>query len=62
MDSISKPVYKGMIDTFRKTYKEGGHPIFWRGVLPTISRAIIVNGPIFYVYEFTLELLDTLEE
>jgi len=50
-----------MIDCFRKSYREGGVPIFFRGLLPTLSRAIIVNGPIFYIYEYTLNFMDSLE-
>ena len=59
--SVANPHYKGMIDCFRKSYREGGVPIFFRGLLPTLSRAIIVNGPIFYIYEYTLNFMDSLE-
>jgi solute carrier family 25 carnitine/acylcarnitine transporter 20/29 len=60
MDQVGK--YAGMNDCFRKSYREGGIPIFFRGLVPTLSRAIIVNGPIFYVYEYSLAFLESFEE
>lgn len=58
MDSVTTPRYSSMIDCARQSFKEGGIRLFFKGIVPTLARAIVVNGPIFYVYEFTLAALD----
>lgn len=51
-----------MMDCFAKSYRDGGISIFFRGLVPTLTRAIIVNGPIFYVYEYSLEFMESFED
>lgn len=58
MDSVVSPKYSGMVDCAKKSFEEGGVRLFFKGIMPTIARAIVVNGPIFYVYEFSLAALD----
>ncbi|CAO1621932.1 unnamed protein product [Parajaminaea phylloscopi] len=41
----------------RDTWRQGGYKAFWRGVGPTVLRAIPVNATLFVVYEATKEAL-----
>ena len=46
-DDPVNPKYNGMIDTFRKLYKEDGIRVFRRGLLIMSLRAFPVNGATF---------------
>lgn len=50
-DSLDKPLYKGIVDCFKKTYHSNGLPGFFKGFLPCMLRAIPVNGVVFMLYE-----------
>ncbi|KAK7294190.1 hypothetical protein RJT34_17075 [Clitoria ternatea] len=49
--------YKGIYDCFRKSVKEDGYSVLWRGLGTAVTRAFVVNGAIFSAYEITLRLL-----
>ena len=46
-DDPMNPKYNGMIDTFKKCYKEGGIRIFGRGLIVMSLRAFPLNGATF---------------
>ena len=46
-DDPVNPKYNGMIDTFRKCYREGGIRIFGRGFTAMSLRAFPLNGATF---------------
>lgn len=48
--------YDGIVDCFRKSYREGGRRVFTRGLSTTLIRAFPVNAVTFYAVEvfFTL--------
>ncbi|XP_042496645.1 mitochondrial arginine transporter BAC2-like [Macadamia integrifolia] len=48
------PKYLGIIDCFRKSVKEEGFGVLWRGLGTAIARAFVVNGAIFAAYEISL--------
>ncbi|KAG9455793.1 hypothetical protein H6P81_000301 [Aristolochia fimbriata] len=63
----SPPKYNGIVDCFRKSVREEGYQVLWRGLGTTIARAFVVNGSIFVAYESALRFLSsnnrmTLEE
>lgn len=43
----AKRAYSGVMDCFNKTLKEGGMKAFYKGYIPSITRAMPVNGAIF---------------
>ncbi|KAK7245516.1 hypothetical protein RIF29_40362 [Crotalaria pallida] len=47
----SEQVYKGILDCFAKTYKEGGFRSLYRGVAPTLVGIFPYAGLKFYFYE-----------
>ncbi|XP_059292531.1 mitochondrial arginine transporter BAC2-like [Lycium ferocissimum] len=49
--------YCGIVDCFRRSVREKGHGVLWRGVGTTVGRAFLVNGGIFTVYETALRFL-----
>ncbi|XP_043723108.1 mitochondrial arginine transporter BAC2-like [Telopea speciosissima] len=51
------PKYLGIIDCFRKSVKEEGFRVLWRGLGTAIARAFVVNGAIFAAYEISLRCL-----
>jgi len=53
-DDPINPKYNGMIDTFRKCYREGGLKIFGRGLIVMSLRAFPLNGATFLGYEYCL--------
>ena len=61
MDEIDKKhidkKYTGIINCFYKTIRNDGFRALWRGYLPTMIRAIPVNGSIFLVYNHIKEIL-----
>lgn len=51
------PRYRGVVDCFRKSVREEGLPVLWRGLGTAVARAFVVNGAIFSAYELALRLL-----
>ncbi|KAL6144711.1 hypothetical protein ACLB2K_055402 [Fragaria x ananassa] len=49
------PKYTGIVDCFRKSVREDGHGVLWRGLGTAVSRAFLVNGVIFAAYELALK-------
>ncbi|EFW20117.1 hypothetical protein D8B26_003433 [Coccidioides posadasii str. Silveira] len=49
--------YKGMIDCFKKTYVAEGLGGFWKGIGPTLLRAMPVSAGTFAVVELTMRAL-----
>lgn len=53
--SENSPVkYRGIVDCFRKSVKEEGYRVLWRGLGTAVARAFVVNGAIFSAYEIAL--------
>ncbi|KAI6912205.1 hypothetical protein KC318_g3419 [Hortaea werneckii] len=52
-----KQRYKTMRDTFAQTYRQEGLVGFWRGVGPTLLRAMPVSAGTFAVVEVTMRLI-----
>ncbi|KAL5975883.1 hypothetical protein ACLOJK_020211 [Asimina triloba] len=48
------PRYEGIVDCFRKSVREEGHGVLWRGLGLTLVRAFVVNGAVFVAYEASL--------
>ncbi|XP_042031620.1 mitochondrial arginine transporter BAC2-like [Salvia splendens] len=46
--------YGGIVDCFRKSVREEGYHVLWRGLGTAVLRAFIVNGAIFTAYETAL--------
>ncbi|GAA0175446.1 transporter [Lithospermum erythrorhizon] len=56
--SDSSPLrYNGIVDCFRRSVKEEGYSVLWRGLGTAVIRAFIVNGAVFTGYETALRLL-----
>lgn len=53
----SSPRYRGVVDCFRKSVREEGFPVLWRGLGTAVARAFVVNGAIFSAYELALRFL-----
>ncbi|XP_057967026.1 mitochondrial arginine transporter BAC2 [Malania oleifera] len=53
----SPPKYSGIFDCLRKSVREEGYSVLWRGLGTAVSRAFVVNGAIFAAYEITLRCL-----
>ncbi|KAK1303649.1 Mitochondrial arginine transporter BAC2 [Acorus calamus] len=51
------PVYGGIMDCFRKSVREEGYGVLWRGLGTAVTRAFLVNGAIFSAYELALRFL-----
>ncbi|KAM5579022.1 mitochondrial arginine transporter BAC2 [Rosa sericea] len=51
------PKYTGIVDCFRKSVREDGYAVLWRGLGTAVSRAFLVNGAIFAAYEIALRCL-----
>lgn len=52
--SSSKVAYNGSWDCFRKSVKNDGASVLFRGLGSTLFRAFIVNGAVFTAYETAL--------
>ncbi|KAK5113536.1 hypothetical protein LTR62_003405 [Meristemomyces frigidus] len=52
-----KQRYKSMRDAFAQTYKQEGMLGFWRGVGPTLLRALPVSAGTFATVEYTMRLI-----
>uniref|UniRef100_A0ACD5VC52 Uncharacterized protein n=1 Tax=Avena sativa TaxID=4498 RepID=A0ACD5VC52_AVESA len=53
----ANPRYRGVVDCFRKSVREEGFPVLWRGLGTAVARAFVVNGAIFSAYELALRFL-----
>lgn len=51
--------YSGIADCFRKSVREEGFRVLWRGLGTAVARAFIVNGAIFTAYETALRCFFT---
>lgn len=49
--------YKGMNDCFRQTYRAEGLRGFWKGIAPTLLRAMPVSAGTFAVVEMTMRAI-----
>ncbi|CAO2161639.1 unnamed protein product [Urochloa humidicola] len=49
--------YRGVVDCFRRSVREEGLPVLWRGLGTAVARAFVVNGAIFSAYELALRFL-----
>ncbi|KAK7261821.1 hypothetical protein RIF29_28142 [Crotalaria pallida] len=49
--------YDGIFDCLRKSVKEEGYVVLWRGLGTAVARAFVVNGAVFSAYEIALRLL-----
>ncbi|KDP37225.1 hypothetical protein JCGZ_06281 [Jatropha curcas] len=49
--------YNGILDCFRRSVKEEGYSVLWRGLGTAVARAFVVNGAIFSAYEIALRCL-----
>ncbi|XP_061338588.1 mitochondrial arginine transporter BAC2-like [Gastrolobium bilobum] len=49
--------YKGILDCLRKSIKQEGYVVLWRGLGTALARAFVVNGAVFSSYEITLRYL-----
>lgn len=55
--SAAAPRYRGVVDCFRRSVREEGFPVLWRGLGTAVARAFVVNGAIFSAYELALRFL-----
>lgn len=55
----SKRQYKGMIDCFRQVAAQSGWRGFFRGLIPTLTRAPLSNAATFVTYEFASRQLES---
>lgn len=56
--SQSTPLrYTGIVDCFRRSVKQEGYNVLWRGLGTAVARAFVVNGAIFTAYETALRCL-----
>ncbi|KAK6912080.1 Mitochondrial substrate/solute carrier [Dillenia turbinata] len=55
--SPSSLKYKGIIDCFRRSVKQDGHSVLFRGLGTAVTRAFVVNGTIFTAYETAVRCL-----
>ncbi|KAJ1281922.1 hypothetical protein BS78_03G010400 [Paspalum vaginatum] len=53
------PRYRGVVDCVRRSVREEGLPVLWRGLGTAVARAFVVNGAIFSSYELALRFLDS---
>ncbi|XP_071733471.1 mitochondrial arginine transporter BAC2-like [Rutidosis leptorrhynchoides] len=49
--------YNGIVDCFRKSVRNDGVSVLFRGLGSTLFRAFVVNGAVFTAYETTLRCL-----
>ncbi|KAG8379939.1 hypothetical protein BUALT_Bualt07G0141800 [Buddleja alternifolia] len=49
--------YSGIVDCFRRSVREEGYNVMWRGLGTTVARAFVVNGAIFTAYETALRFV-----
>lgn len=61
MDGISTTLYKNPYDCLVKSVKNEGMSCLFRGVWPTMIRAVPVNAIIFTVVTWTMRLLNDVQ-
>ena len=61
-DSFDEPRYKGIIDTFVKTYKSEGSKGFTKGLLPCMTRTIFSSGTTLGAYETVMKIINSIME
>ncbi|KAL2534126.1 Mitochondrial arginine transporter BAC2 [Abeliophyllum distichum] len=49
--------YKGIADCFKRSVKEEGYSVLWRGLGTAVARAFLVNGAVFTGYETALSIV-----
>lgn len=49
--------YRSMRDCFRQTWRAGGLGGFWKGIVPTMVRAMPVSAGTFFVVEMTMRVI-----
>lgn len=49
--------YNGIVDCLRKSVRDDGYGVLWRGLGTAVCRAFLVNGAIFAAYEVALRCL-----
>ncbi|KAL3511797.1 hypothetical protein ACH5RR_024514 [Cinchona calisaya] len=59
LQAESSAKYSGIIDCFKRSVREEGYTVLWRGLGTAVSRAFVVNGAIFTAYETALRCLYT---
>ena len=55
-------MYRGVIDAFRKIYKNEGIGAFYKGWSPLVMKIFPSSGLFFLTYEYTLLLLIRVEK
>lgn len=51
------PKYRGIVDCLRRSVREEGYAVLWRGLGTAVARAFVVNGAIFSAYELALRFM-----
>lgn len=54
----SQILYTGVIDCFRKMYKNEGIGAFYKGLTPLVIKIFPSSGVFFLAYEYTLLMLN----
>jgi solute carrier family 25 carnitine/acylcarnitine transporter 20/29 len=60
-DSFVNPIYKGMMDCARATFKGEGIKGFYKGFSPCLLRSVPANGATFLAYETAFQVLTRVE-
>ncbi|CAG8480379.1 3327_t:CDS:2 [Scutellospora calospora] len=59
--SVSSASYSGIIECATRSYRNEGISVFFKGITPTLVRALPVNAVTFYVYEIMIHWLNTFQ-
>ena len=51
-------MYRGVVDCFRKIYKNEGVGAFYKGLTPLVIKIFPSSGVFFLAYEYTLLMLN----
>ncbi len=54
MNNKDQTMYKGVIDAFRKIYRNEGMGAFYKGLTPLVIKIFPSSGLFFVTYEYTL--------
>lgn len=55
-------LYKGVLDAFKKIYKNEGVGAFYKGLTPLVFKIFPSSGVFFLAYEYTLMVLASEEK
>ena len=55
--SVRQGRYTGMLHCARVSYEEGGWRVFFRGLTPTLIRAVPLHAGVFTGYEICMSFL-----